>query len=230
MHELSVASGGDVLYLRELVLGALTAGDLTEDGEIWHLREGRLPGTARPAEVVGTRLDTAARAGRPVLERLALCEPLPLADAESLAPPRTLTALERAGLIRVVQDRRRVTVTLAHPLYGEVPRAGLPVLRRRTLLPDQAARVEARGARRRGDPLRVATWRPGRHRHRRPGPPRPGRRAGPPRPRLSPGNREPARTFRRGCRLCLRCPRARPCVTRAVRRRARPRAAEWVSA
>ncbi|WP_329319987.1 MULTISPECIES: hypothetical protein [unclassified Streptomyces] len=38
-------------------------------------------------------------------------------------------------------------------------RAGLPVLRRRTLLLDQAARVEARGARRRGDLLRVATWR-----------------------------------------------------------------------
>lgn len=159
VHELSVASGGNVLYLRELVLGALTAGDLTEDGEIWHLREGRLPGTARLTEVVGARLATAASAGRPVLELLALCEPLPPADAEALAPPRVLAALEEAGLIRVGQDRRRVTVTLAHPLYGEVLRAALPVLRRRTLLLDQAARVEARGARRRGDLLRVATWR-----------------------------------------------------------------------
>lgn len=154
--ELSAASGGNVLYLRELVLGALSAGDPTEDGEIWHLGEGRLPGTARLTEVIGTRPATADSAGRPVLELPALCEPLPLADAEALAPPQVMAALEEAGLIRVTQDRRRTTVSLAHPLYGEVLRAGLPVLRRRALLLDQAARVEARGARRRGDLLPAA--------------------------------------------------------------------------
>ncbi|WP_235882264.1 helix-turn-helix domain-containing protein [Streptomyces apricus] len=148
-----------MLYLRELVLGALAAGDLRGDGEIWHLREGRLPGTARLTEVVGARLATADAAGRSVLELLALCEPLPLADADALAGPRVPAALERSGLVRVVQDRRRVTVRLAHPLYGEVLRAGLPVLRRRDLLLGQAARVEARGARRRDDPLHIATWR-----------------------------------------------------------------------
>lgn len=159
VHELSAASGGNVLYLRELVLGALAAGDLTEDGEIWQLREGRLPGTARLAEVIGTRLAGADLAGRPVLELLALCEPLPLADAEAVAAPHTVADLEEAGLIRVTQDRRRTSVSLAHPLYGEVLRAGLPVLRRRALLLEQAARTEARGARRRGDPLRIAIWR-----------------------------------------------------------------------
>lgn len=159
VHELTAASGGNVLYLRELVLGALAAGDLTEDGEIWQLREGRLSGTARLAEVIGARLTGVGLAGRTVLELLALCEPLPLADAESVAAPHTVAALEGAGLIRVAQDRRRTTVSLAHPLYGEVLRAGVPVLRRRALLLDQAARTEARGARRRGDPLRIATWR-----------------------------------------------------------------------
>ncbi|OQR61532.1 helix-turn-helix transcriptional regulator [Streptomyces maremycinicus] len=159
VHELSAASGGNVLYLRELVLGALAAGDLTEDGEIWQLREGRLPGTARLAEVIGARLAGADPAGRPVLELLAVCEPLSLADIEAVAAPHTVAELERAGLIRVAQDRRRTSVSLAHPLYGEVLRAGLPVLRRRALLLEQAARTEAHGARRRGDPLRIATWR-----------------------------------------------------------------------
>ncbi|MFE6822007.1 LuxR C-terminal-related transcriptional regulator [Streptomyces sp. NPDC057690] len=159
VHELSAASGGNVLYLRELVLGALVAGDLTEDGEIWQLREGRLPGTARLAEVIGARLAGADPAGRPVLELLAVCEPLSLADTEAVAAPHTVADLEQAGLIRVAQDRRRTSVSLAHPLYGEVLRAGLPVLRRRALLLEQAARTEARGARRRGDPLRIATWR-----------------------------------------------------------------------
>ncbi|MGI5451656.1 LuxR C-terminal-related transcriptional regulator [Streptomyces sp. CA-249302] len=159
VHELAAASAGNVLYLRELALGALAAGELTEDGEIWHLVGRRLPGTALLTELVGTRLAAAESGARPVLELLALCEPLPLADAEVLAPPRVMTDLERSGLIRVTQDRRRTMVQLAHPLYGEILRAGLPVLRRRALLLEQAARVEAHGARRRGDPLHIAGWR-----------------------------------------------------------------------
>ncbi|WP_405965398.1 hypothetical protein OG713_40950 [Streptomyces sp. NBC_00723] len=86
LHELWAASGGTVLYLRELVLGALSGGYLAEDGEIWHLRQGRLPGTARLAEVIGSRLADADATGRPVLELPALCEPLALADCRS---PRT---------------------------------------------------------------------------------------------------------------------------------------------
>lgn len=159
LHELSAASGGNVLYLRELVLGALAAGNLTEDGEMWHLVGDRLPGTARLTEMIGARLAAADPAGHPVLELLALCEPLPLTDAEALAPPQVTAALEQAGLIRVTQDRRRTTVSLAHPLYGEVLRAGLPLLRRRALLLGQAVRVQERGARRRGDLLHIATWR-----------------------------------------------------------------------
>ncbi|WP_405924936.1 LuxR C-terminal-related transcriptional regulator [Streptomyces sp. NBC_00035] len=159
LHKLSAASGGNVLYLRELVLGALTAGNLTEDGEIWHLVEDRLPGTARLTEMISTRLATADPAGRPVLELLALCEPLSLTYVEALAPPQVTAALEQAGLIRVTQDGRRTAVSLAHPLYGEVLRAGLPVLRRRVLLLEQAERVEARGARRRADLLHIASWR-----------------------------------------------------------------------
>ncbi|MFC9842402.1 LuxR C-terminal-related transcriptional regulator [Streptomyces sp. NPDC060223] len=159
LHQLWTASGGNVLYLRELVHGAMTSGDLVSDGEIWVLREGRLPGTPRLTELIGARLALACPAGRAVLELLALCEPLPLGDAESLAPPDTLVGLEHAGLINIAQDLRRATVTLAHPLYGEVLRAGLPALRRHALLVQQAARVESHGARRRDDPLHIAIWR-----------------------------------------------------------------------
>jgi DNA-binding CsgD family transcriptional regulator len=159
LHALSAASHGNVLYLRELVLGALFAGDLAEDGELWQLGGDRLPGTTRLTELIGARLATAEAAGRPVLELLALCEPLSLADAEALASAEVMAGLEQTGLIRVAQGGRRTSVSLAHPLYGEVLRAGLPVLRRRVLLRDQAERVEARGTRRRSDPLHIATWR-----------------------------------------------------------------------
>ena len=66
---------------------------------------------------------------------------------------------EERALIRVVREDRRTTVRLAHPLYGEVVRRRCPVTRVRRLLADLAYLVEAAGARRRDDLLRVAVWR-----------------------------------------------------------------------
>ncbi|HEV7626966.1 MAG TPA: LuxR C-terminal-related transcriptional regulator, partial [Streptomyces sp.] len=55
--------------------------------------------------------------------------------------------------------RRRTRVSLAHPLYEDVLRAGVPALMLRASLLEQADRIEEFGARRRGDALRIATWR-----------------------------------------------------------------------
>ncbi|MER6434380.1 helix-turn-helix transcriptional regulator [Streptomyces sp900105245] len=154
LHMLHTASGGNALYLRELVQGALTNKTLTCDGEIWELAEEALSATPKLTELIAARLAAADPAGREVLELLALCEPLPLADLAATAPAR----LESAGLIRIHQDYQRTTATLAHPLYGEALRAGLPALRRHRLLLDQAERTRARGARRREDALHLATW------------------------------------------------------------------------
>ncbi|MGW8358831.1 LuxR C-terminal-related transcriptional regulator [Streptomyces wedmorensis] len=153
------ASEGNALYLHELVLGALQAGALASDGEIWALTQDRPVGTPRLTELIGTRLDTSGPAARPLLELLALCEPLSLAHAEAVASSsQTLADLESAGLIFVREDRRRSTITLAHPLYGEILRASLPELRRRRLLLEQTERVKEHGARRRDDVLHIASW------------------------------------------------------------------------
>ncbi|WP_435280065.1 LuxR C-terminal-related transcriptional regulator [Streptomyces sp. 1222.5] len=157
LHTLSTASGGNALYVRELVLGAVAAGTLTNDGEIWELAGG-LPATPLLAELIGTRVAAAGPAAREVLELLALCERVPVTDAENVAPLRVLDGLKAAGLVHVVTDRRRTALALAHPLYGEFLRAELPALRRRKLLLDQADRVRAHGARRRDDALHLATW------------------------------------------------------------------------
>ncbi|MGW8357667.1 LuxR C-terminal-related transcriptional regulator [Streptomyces wedmorensis] len=158
LHELYTASGGNALYLHELVLGALHTGALTRDGEIWELTGDRPVGTPRLAELIEARLTAADVRARPVLELLALCEPVPLADAQSVAAAGVLATLEEADLVQVTTSRRRTVVQLAHPLYGEALRANMPVLRRRTLLLQQADRTQARGARRRDDVLRIATW------------------------------------------------------------------------
>ncbi|HTJ67657.1 MAG TPA: LuxR family transcriptional regulator [Actinospica sp.] len=144
------ASSGNALYLRELVQGALRAGALTNDGEIWELPEGRAAGTPRLAELIGARLAAAPPAARTVLDLLALCEPVPLADAEAVVGMDVLVALETAALIRTRTDQQGTTLALAHPLYAEILRAQLTPLRKRKLLLDQVGRET--------DTRRIAAW------------------------------------------------------------------------
>ncbi|MEV6332972.1 LuxR C-terminal-related transcriptional regulator [Streptomyces sp. NPDC051909] len=158
-QELHMASRGNALYLRELVTGALQTGTLVNDGELWELSDEWPVGTPKLRELVGIRLATADPASRPVLELLALCETLPLADAQDVASHAMLVALEATGLIQFTTDRRRTVAQFTHPLYGEVLRAGIPYLRRRSLLLGQVERIQRRGMHRRDDALRVATWR-----------------------------------------------------------------------
>jgi DNA-binding CsgD family transcriptional regulator len=153
---LHTATRGNLAYLYELVNGAVRSQTLVNDGEIWEL-SGEPPAVPTVADLVTARL-AGVPDGRPVLELLALCEPLPLADAQCVASPEVLTGLETAGLIQVHQHRRRTTLTLAYPLYGPALRAGLSPLRRRALLLAQCERTRARGARRHGDVTRLARW------------------------------------------------------------------------
>jgi DNA-binding NarL/FixJ family response regulator len=86
-----------------------------------------------------------------------------LAGQSPLCPPpmaadgRRLENLERRGLVSRT-DGRRVTVGLAHPVYGDVLRARVSALRHRSIARSLAEAVEVVGARRREDALRVATW------------------------------------------------------------------------
>ena len=158
VRRLHDSSGGNALYLRELVSGALKEGALADDGEIWELAEGRTAGTPRLVELVSARLESAGPGGRMALELLALCEPVPLADAEALAAMDVLVELEAAGLIRTRTDRHKTSVSLAHPLYAEVLGAGLTPLRRRRLLLDQVDRAWAGADSNTVDTRRIAAW------------------------------------------------------------------------
>lgn len=157
LHELYTASGGNVLYLHELALGARHTGALASDGEIWELTGDRPVGTPRLTELIQARLATAAPAAHPLLELLALTETLSLTESQQCAPFEVIAQLQESGLLQVTTSRR-TTVQLAHPLYGEVLRAGIPALRRRTLLLQQADRIRGNGGRRRDDALHIAAW------------------------------------------------------------------------
>ncbi|MEZ3182732.1 LuxR C-terminal-related transcriptional regulator [Streptomyces pimonensis] len=156
LHELFTASQGNVLYLRELVLGGLAAGTLTTDGQVWQSEERLLARTPVLTELIAARLGIADPRARPALKLLALCGQLPFPDLEATTP---LEDLERLAITSTHHDGRRAVVTLAHPLYAEVLRDELPPSRRRGLLLAQAERTEGHGLRRRDDALHIASWR-----------------------------------------------------------------------
>jgi len=151
-------SRGNALFLRELVLGAHHDGSLSDRGGIWRL-SGPLSPSARLSELVDIRLGTLDARERALLELVSFAEPLGQAELSALADPAVAEALERKGLLSSRVDGRRLEVRLAHPLYGDVLRAGIPALRTRAMARDLAEVVEGCGARRREDALRVATWR-----------------------------------------------------------------------
>jgi DNA-binding CsgD family transcriptional regulator/RecA/RadA recombinase len=158
VQELAGRSRGNPMFLRELVNGALETGALVEAGGLWRL-EGALSPTVRLAELVALRLGDLSQSERSVLELLALGEPLGPAELTRLADTVAVDALEDQGLITSGTDGRRIEIRLAHPVYGDVVRAGISARRERTISLSLADVLEAVGARRQGDPLKVATWR-----------------------------------------------------------------------
>lgn len=158
LMELSARAQGNVLFLREMVLGALEDGALIEDGGTWRLR-GRLPLPDRLVELVELRLAGVDPAGRALLELVAFGEPLGGAELDVLSDAGLAERLERRDLLASSMNGRRLEVRLAYSIYGEVLQAGVPVVRERAIARTLAKLVEATGARRCDDALRVASWR-----------------------------------------------------------------------
>ena len=156
--ELARLSGGNLQMLTELVQGARERGALVDAGGVWDLIA-PLPTTSALEELVAEHLASVDAAGLAVLEMLAVCERFGLQDLEAAHGAATLEALEANRLVSVVTSGRRTALRLAHPLYGEVLRAGLPPLRLRRIHQELADVVEGHGARRREDVVHVAMWR-----------------------------------------------------------------------
>ena len=148
---------GNVLFLREVVLGALDAGVLRREEGVWRLA-GLPPASSRLVELIGARLGHLDDPTAEALNVLALGEPLEVDLLARLAPAIDLPALERRGLMRVERNRRRVLARLPHPLYAEVLQARLSPLRARRSAGELARALHSTGARRREDTLRLAMW------------------------------------------------------------------------
>ncbi|WP_084965462.1 hypothetical protein [Thermoactinospora rubra] len=119
-------SGGNALYVRELVL----SGAMERAGEVWRWR-GTWSMTPSLRDTIASRIGRVTGDEREVLEFLAYGEPLGADLLARLSAEEAVERLEDRQLVAVEQDGRRLRVRLAHPLYGEVIRSGCGVLRSR---------------------------------------------------------------------------------------------------
>lgn len=154
LHRLS---GGNALFLRELVADARSSGALAAHAGTWVL-------TSEPesppalTELIATRLAHLSDAERDVMERLACCLTIPLEHLTAPEQRRALGSLETQGLIALREENRRHLVAIAHPQYIGATRRSLTTLRRLDLLSEQVAIAESLPARP-GDAVRIASWR-----------------------------------------------------------------------
>ena len=156
-ERLAIASNGNLQILRELVHLSLDQGALREQDELWCLDE--MPTSSTLEELITSQLAELEPQLATVLEMLALAGQMGLSDIEEMTDSAVLLRLEERGLIQVGRDQRRAFVALSHPMYGEVIRARLTVLRERQLFRLLADRLVFHGARRRGDAMQLARWR-----------------------------------------------------------------------
>jgi len=149
-RQLHETTGGNPLYVRELVRDAVERGSLhppttgeadaprpsdhhTGPDVVWVWDARPTPG-ARLADVVAGHLGQLDEAEADFVACLAEVGQLPLDVAERLAPATALESLERRGVIAVGDHERARPVRFAHPIYGEVFRPSDRGIGRRAML------------------------------------------------------------------------------------------------
>jgi DNA-binding CsgD family transcriptional regulator len=149
------ASGGNPLFLRHLVEGALEAGTLSAANGVWQLR-GPTRVSAGLAELLEGRLERAGDAALRALDLLGLCEPLDIDILSELAGEEAVDAAEAQGLIRIVRDGTQINARISHPMYGDVVRRRLGTASARKLRGRIVTSLSARGTDSAADRIRLA--------------------------------------------------------------------------
>jgi DNA-binding NarL/FixJ family response regulator len=157
LRRVTEIAAGNPLYARELVIGAIDDGRLVAENGLWRLH-GDPPISQSLASVVARRIGTLTDGQRWVMELLALGEPLRFGELVQLASHEALETAEDRGMVVVTEPTAGGEARLAHPLYGDVVRRELPVLRAQTLRLRLAEMVRTRQPLSREDALRACRW------------------------------------------------------------------------
>jgi DNA-binding CsgD family transcriptional regulator len=155
VHWLWKESNGNALYVKELLVAAAAEGVLETDRGVFVMRRRVETGT-RLTELVSARLSNLPASILGVLDVVALSEPVGAAIVEAIAGAQALEDAQGLGLLAVSKHDRRSSVSLAHPIYASVIREGMTLRRRRSLSEQLGRALEATGARRHDDTLRMA--------------------------------------------------------------------------
>lgn len=148
-------SGGNLLYLRELLLAGRQSGALALRHDVWSW-DGALEPGERLGQLVDARLHAASPDVERALELLAVGDAVELEALLRMLPPETVEAAEAGGYVDIASDGRRSVARPAHPLMGEVLRARMTELNRRRTARELADAIAAFRGRRSSDLLRVA--------------------------------------------------------------------------
>jgi DNA-binding NarL/FixJ family response regulator len=114
---------GNVLYLRHLLDSEVSAGHIARPSGMW-LWEGKPELSQTLVELIEARINQVPRPVHDVLDALAVVEPLDAGVLTAITDPDALAEAESLGLVTVASGDRTEVVRLAHPIYGEVRRAG----------------------------------------------------------------------------------------------------------
>jgi DNA-binding CsgD family transcriptional regulator len=125
------SSGGNAMFVRHLVEGAIDAGTLRQVRGVWQLR-GRASVTSELASLLDVRIEQLPPDILHALHLLTFGEPLDLDAFTALAGADAVEQAEARGLVRITEEADRLDVQFTHPLFGEVirRRLGLAAARR----------------------------------------------------------------------------------------------------
>jgi DNA-binding CsgD family transcriptional regulator len=118
-------TGGNPLYLHEIVNEARRAGTLELTRGVWHWR-GDIRVGARLRELVELRLAGLDDDEREVVSLLAVGDALPHEVVDRAGTARGIAQLQRRGFVVTERRQGRSIVSLDHPLFAEVVRSEMP--------------------------------------------------------------------------------------------------------
>ncbi|MCV7441406.1 LuxR family transcriptional regulator [Mycobacterium paraense] len=116
-------TGGNTLFLRQLLADQMAAGRMRQVAGVW-MWEGDVAVSASLSDTVGRQLDRLSPPLALVVDTLSQCEPLPVELLCDVVRREDLVAAESMGLVNVERTPGGLMARLAHPLFGELRRAG----------------------------------------------------------------------------------------------------------
>ncbi|ULE31532.1 LuxR C-terminal-related transcriptional regulator [Mycobacterium sp. IDR2000157661] len=115
-------TGGNALFLRQLVKDQIDAGHIRRRAGVW-VWDGDVAVSQSISDMVGRQLRRLTPEVALVVDTLSQCEPLGVDVLCDLVARADLEAAERMRLVTVERSGGELVARLSHPLYGELRRA-----------------------------------------------------------------------------------------------------------